>query len=145
MKTKAICFGVLAIVIVVGFASISMDSGQIKALSDTQLLELRGGVILCDAGCEAGFCKCDTHDCEDMECSPCADLPTGTPYYCKGKDGDEDADVTDCWKSNSVEDSCTPGASYQTECRVDLYAETDTGCLEEPVEENLFYNGSDCT
>ena len=86
MKTKVICFGVLAVVITIGFASISMDSGQIKVLSDTQLVKLQGGKILCDIGCRDSYCNCESNDCEDMECSPCE--VSGNYYYCKGNDGE---------------------------------------------------------
>ena len=144
MKTKAICFGLLAMVITIGFASISMDLGQIKALSDTQLLKLQGGKILCDAGCDDSYCKCETHDCEDMECSPCSDLSTGTNYYCKGNDDDKD-DVMACWKTDSESDTCTSGDDILTECQVDMYAGTDTGCMQTPTETDLDYYGNDCS
>jgi hypothetical protein len=142
MRTKAIYFGVLAMLIMVGFAAISIDSGQIKALSDTQLLRLRGGAILCKANCRDKYCTCETNDCEDMECSPCKNSSANA--YCKGNDEDQ-ADVTACWKTTSESDSCTKGTSVLTNCQIDAYSSTDTSCSGTPIDEDKDFYGNDCT
>ena len=144
MKTKEICFGVLALVITIGFASFSMDSGQIRALSDTQLVKLRGGKILCDVDCLNSYCNCETHDCEDMECSPCTNLEGTESYKCVGNDGDG-ADVTACWKTDSESDTCTAGDNVLTNCQNDKYASTDTNCSQSPLDEDVDFYGNDCS
>lgn len=143
MKTKAICFGVLAMVVTISFASISMNSGQIKALPSTQLVKLRGGVILCYSECRDSYCNCETHDCQDMECSPCGNLEGTEDYYCVGND--DTADVTGCWKTDSESDSCTPGTDVLTNCDVTKYSASDTSCSQTPVAEDVDFYGSDCS
>ena len=142
MKTKAIYFGVLAIVITIGFAAISMDSGQIKALSDTQLVKLQGGVTFCVEDCKSSYCKCETHDCEDIECTRC-DSYEGD-VYCKGNDGDG-ADVTGCYKTDTESNSCTDGDNILTNCQVDVYSSTDTNCSGTPTIEDDDFYGNDCS
>lgn len=144
MKTKAICFGVLAMLIIVGFASISLDSGQIKVLSDTQLVKLRGGVTFCLEDCKDSYCKCETHDCEDIECTRCDSLDGSSDDYCKGNDGDG-ADVTACYKTDTESDSCTEGDDILTNCQVDVYASTDTSCSGTPTSEDEDFYGNDCS
>ena len=142
MKTKAIYFGVLAMVITIGFALIFTDSGQIRTLSDTQLVKLRGGAILCTEGCEGSYCECTAHDCEDMECSPC--VSGENDYYCKGNDGDG-ADVTDCWKTDTESDTCTTGDRNTTNCEVDRYSSTDSSCSGTPVAYDETFQGENCS
>jgi hypothetical protein len=143
MKTKAICFGVLAMVITIGFALLCMDSGQIRLLSDAQLLKLQGGAVLCDEDCMDSYCKCETHLCEDMECSPCQDL-NGRDYYCKGRDDNEE-EVLDCWKTVNRSDSCTRGEFFLTDCKADKYSSTDEKCERRILQANMDFYANDCT
>jgi len=118
-------------------------SGQVGVLTDAQLASLAGGAKWCDGDCLGSKCKCETHDCSDIECSPCTDsAEPGGSYWCKGNDGDTD-DVTSCYQTSDSSDSCTEGTPGATNCDGDSW--NSSGCSGAADDPDLDFDDDGCT
>jgi len=142
-KLPLVCMA-CAIAVIAGLvaANLTIDD-EIAILSDAQLTSFNGGSIWCVDGCEASNCNCETHDCEDIECTPCVN-GLGEDGTCKGNDGDTD-DVKNCYYSSTDSDSCTTGTDESTSCQGDFWIGTSSGCTGVPTTANGTMMGNNCS
>jgi len=142
-KWKLAFWALPVIIATVGLIAASGSGVPVKALSDSELASLTGGAKWCDEDCGYSNCKCETHDCSDIECSMCSDLaePRGD-YWCKGNDGDSD-DVTACYDTSDSSDSCTEGTPGATNCDGDSW--NSSGCSGAADDPDLDFENDGCT
>lgn len=109
-----------------------------QALSRTDLHDIKGGVKLTEEG---GCGSCETHECEEIECSDCT-IDVGPPTQtgkCRGQSGNS-APAKTCYSPSTAGD-CS-GELVSTDCVTDAWeGETCSGSADHP---DLPHDGRDC-
>lgn len=136
-KTMLI-LGIFLFIGCVGAMLLQADSNP-GVISKAEMARIYGGVKL--ATC-ASNSKCETHDCQDIECSK-GQIRSGSnkkTIWLKGNDEDM-ADVTTCYQVTG--ETCTPGDWSATNCQGDGW--DSQGCFGTPDYPDWDVWGEECS